>query len=155
MRLVTLHTAAGLSAAVRHDDQYIDLHATDTAFPPTVRQLLAAGPEVLRHVRRAGQRSDAVRVSVAQARLAAPIPDPQKIICLGLNYRDHAAETNAPIPREPILFSKYPTAIIGPGEAIVLPRVSAEVDFEAELVIVVGRRGRRLSEAAAPQHVAG
>ena len=155
MRFVTLHTAAGLRAAVRLDDHYIDLHATDAAFPPSVRQLLSAGADVLQLAARAPKRADAVRVAVAKARLAAPIPDPQKIICLGLNYRDHAAETNAPIPREPILFSKYPTALIGPGEAIVLPRVSSEVDYEAELVIVVGKRGRHLTAANALDHVAG
>jgi 2-keto-4-pentenoate hydratase/2-oxohepta-3-ene-1,7-dioic acid hydratase in catechol pathway len=155
MRLVTLHTAAGLRAAVRHDDQYIDLHATDGAFPASVRQLLAAGPGVLEHVRKVGKRPEAVRVPVDKARLAPPVPDPQKIICLGLNYRDHAAETNAPIPREPIVFAKYPSAIIGPGMPIVLPAVSSEVDFEAELVIVVGRRGRHLNPAGALAHVAG
>jgi 2-keto-4-pentenoate hydratase/2-oxohepta-3-ene-1,7-dioic acid hydratase in catechol pathway len=155
MRLATLHTAAGLRAAVRHDDHYIDLYGTDAAFPPSVRQLLAAGPEVLQHAARAPRRPDAVRIPIAKARLAAPIPDPPKVVCLGLNYRDHAAETNAPIPREPILFSKYPTALIGPGEAIVLPRVSSEVDYEAELVIVIGKRGRHLSSANALGHVAG
>jgi 2-keto-4-pentenoate hydratase/2-oxohepta-3-ene-1,7-dioic acid hydratase in catechol pathway len=155
MRLATLHTAAGLHAGVRHDDYYIDLHATDPALPSSVRQLLAAGPEVLRQAARASQRTDAVRIPVATARLVAPIPDPQKIICLGLNYRDHAAETNAPIPREPILFSKYPTALIGPGDNIVLPRVSTEVDYEAELVIVVGKRGRHLTADNALAHVAG
>ena len=155
MRLVTLQTAAGLRAAVRHDDHYIDLHGTDVAFPASMRQLLAAGPEVLDHVRRAGKRPDAVRVPLAKARLAGPVPDPQKIICLGLNYRDHAAETKAPIPREPILFSKYATAIIGPAEPIVLPAVSTEVDYEAELVIVVGKRGRHLSATGALAHVAG
>jgi 2-keto-4-pentenoate hydratase/2-oxohepta-3-ene-1,7-dioic acid hydratase in catechol pathway len=155
MRFVTLHTATGLRAAVRHDDHYIDLHATDAAFPPSLRQLLAAGAEVLQHARRVNNRTDAVRIPATKARLAAPIPDPQKIICLGLNYRDHAAETNAPIPREPIVFSKYPTAIIGQGEAIVLPRVSSEVDYEAELVIVVGKRGRHLAAANALAHVAG
>jgi 2-keto-4-pentenoate hydratase/2-oxohepta-3-ene-1,7-dioic acid hydratase in catechol pathway len=155
MRLATLHTAAGLHAAVRHHDHYIDLHATDAALPPSVRQLLAAGPDVLQHAARTAQRTDVVRIPVAQARLAAPVPDPQKIICLGLNYRDHAAETNAPIPREPILFSKYPTALIGPGDTIVLPRVSTEVDYEAELVIVVGKRGRHLTAGNALAHVAG
>jgi 2-keto-4-pentenoate hydratase/2-oxohepta-3-ene-1,7-dioic acid hydratase in catechol pathway len=155
MRLVTLHTPAGLRAAVRHNDHYVDLHGTDVAFPAGLRQLLAAGPEILDHARRAVTRPDAVRVPVDRARLAGPVPDPQKIICLGLNYRDHAAETNAPIPREPILFSKYPTAIIGPGEAIVLPAVSSEVDFEAELVIVVGKRGRHLTLENALAHVAG
>jgi 2-keto-4-pentenoate hydratase/2-oxohepta-3-ene-1,7-dioic acid hydratase in catechol pathway len=155
MRLATLNTASGLSAAVRHDGDYIDLHATDKAFPSGVRQILAAGPEVMQHAARACKRADAVRVPLAKARLAAPILDPQKIICLGLNYRDHAAETNAPIPREPIVFSKYPTAIIGPGEAIVLPRVSSEVDFEAELVIVIGKRGRNIPESTALGFVAG
>jgi 2-keto-4-pentenoate hydratase/2-oxohepta-3-ene-1,7-dioic acid hydratase in catechol pathway len=155
MRLATLYTAAGLRAAVRLDDHYIDLHGTDAAFPASVRQLLAAGPEVQDHVRRAGKRADAVRVPVDKARLAAPVADPQKIICLGLNYRDHAAESNSPIPREPILFSKYPTALIGTGEAIVLPAVSSEVDYEAELVIVVGRRGRHIPEGTALQYVAG
>ena len=155
MRLATLHTSAGLRAALRHQDSYIDLHASDGAFPPTIRQLLAAGPEVLEHVRRLTKRSDVVRLPVDKARLAAPVPEPQKIICLGLNYRDHAAETNAPIPKEPILFSKYPTALIGPGEAIVLPAVSNEVDYEAELVIVVGKRGRHLTADNALAHVAG
>jgi 2-keto-4-pentenoate hydratase/2-oxohepta-3-ene-1,7-dioic acid hydratase in catechol pathway len=155
MRLVTLHTPAGLRAAVRHDDHYVDLHGTDVAFPASMRQLLAAGPEVLAHARRAGKRPDAVRVPVATARVAGPVPDPQKIICLGLNYRDHAAETGAALPREPILFAKYPTAIIGPGESIVLPAVSSEVDYEAELVIVVGKRGRHLTADNALAHVAG
>jgi 2-keto-4-pentenoate hydratase/2-oxohepta-3-ene-1,7-dioic acid hydratase in catechol pathway len=155
MRLVTLHTPLGLRVAVRHDDHYVDLHGTDVAFPIGLRQLLAAGPEILDHARRAVDRPDAVRVPVERARLAGPISDPQKIICLGLNYRDHAAETNAPIPREPILFSKYPTTIIGPGEPIVLPAVSSEVDFEAELVIVVGKRGRHLTLESALGHVAG
>jgi 2-keto-4-pentenoate hydratase/2-oxohepta-3-ene-1,7-dioic acid hydratase in catechol pathway len=90
-----------------------------------------------------------------QVKFHAPVVDPRKIVCIGLNYRDHAAETGAQIPREPILFSKYPTALIGHGETIVLPAVSTEVDFEAELVIVVGKKGRHLSAAGALAHVAG
>ncbi len=74
-----------------------------------------------------------------------PIPDPQKIICIGLNYKDHAAESGVPIPKEPVLFSKFPTALIGSGENIVLPKVSFKVDYEAELVIVVGKRGRHIA----------
>jgi 2-keto-4-pentenoate hydratase/2-oxohepta-3-ene-1,7-dioic acid hydratase in catechol pathway len=96
-----------------------------------------------------------VRQPVAGAHLLPPVPDPQKIICIGLNYRDHAAETNAPIPREPILFSKYVTALVGPEAAIVLPPVSQEVDYEAELVLVVGRAGRFIKEAEAMDHLAG
>ena len=95
------------------------------------------------------------RIPVAKARLAPPVPDPQKIVCLGRNYKEHAAETGSAAPTEPILFSKYNTALIGPGESIVLPAVSQEVDYEAELVIVVGKRGRHLSAENALNHVAG
>jgi 2-keto-4-pentenoate hydratase/2-oxohepta-3-ene-1,7-dioic acid hydratase in catechol pathway len=84
-----------------------------------------------------------------------PIPDPHKILCIGLNYRDHAAETGAALPREPVVFSKFATALIGHDQPIVLPRVSQEVDFEAELVLVVGKGGRNLNAASAPDHLAG
>jgi 2-keto-4-pentenoate hydratase/2-oxohepta-3-ene-1,7-dioic acid hydratase in catechol pathway len=85
----------------------------------------------------------------------APIVDPQKIVCLGLNYRDHAAESGMAIPEEPILFSKYASALIGPDAPIVLPKVSNEVDYEAELVIVVGKPGRDIPRERAYEHVAG
>lgn len=155
MRLATIHTWAGPRAAVLQDDHYIDLHATEADLPPSVRLLLEGGPPALRAALEVAQRADAVRYPAAEVKLLAPIVDPRKIICIGLNYRDHAAESGAPIPKEPILFSKYPTALVGHGEPIVLPRVSQEVDYEAELVIVVGRRGRHLTEQQAPAHVAG
>src|SRR5580765_2778101 len=153
MRLATVHTPAGLRSAVRAGAHYVDLHGTDAAFPTSVRQLLAAGPEILQHVERAAKRSDAVRIPAEGARLAAPIVDPQKIVCLGRNYAEHAAESNSPPPREPILFSKYATALIGQGDKIVLPSVSNEVDYEAELVVVVGKRGRRIQAANALSYV--
>jgi 2-keto-4-pentenoate hydratase/2-oxohepta-3-ene-1,7-dioic acid hydratase in catechol pathway len=155
MRLATIQTASGGRAAVQVRDAYVDVHATDAALPDSVRQLLTAGPEVLAAAERAARRADAVTYPAAQAKLLAPIPDPRKIICLGLNYRDHAAESGSPIPKEPILFSKYATALIGQGDAIVLPAVSEEVDYEAELVIVVGKRGRHVKESEAAGYVAG
>jgi 2-keto-4-pentenoate hydratase/2-oxohepta-3-ene-1,7-dioic acid hydratase in catechol pathway len=85
----------------------------------------------------------------------APVTRPPKIICLGLNYRDHAIESKAPIPTEPVVFSKYPTAIIGPNAPIRLPPDSQKVDFEAELVLVIGKGGRNIPEADAMVHVAG
>ena len=88
-------------------------------------------------------------------RLRAPILNPRKIICLGLNYRDHAEETKAEIPRDPILFSKYTTAIIGPDDPILLPAVSKEVDYEAELAFIMARRGRHIPKAQALEFVAG
>jgi 2-keto-4-pentenoate hydratase/2-oxohepta-3-ene-1,7-dioic acid hydratase in catechol pathway len=88
-------------------------------------------------------------------KLKAPVLRPPKIICLGLNYRDHAAESGVEVPSEPVLFSKYPTSIIGPEEAIVLPPTSQEVDYEAELVFVMGRGGRNIPESRAMEYVAG
>jgi 2-keto-4-pentenoate hydratase/2-oxohepta-3-ene-1,7-dioic acid hydratase in catechol pathway len=155
MRLATLHTPSGPRAVVRHGDSYVDPHSVDAALPPTVRGLLEGGPNVLRAAAAAAARAEAVRYPVRGASLLPPVPDPQKIICVGLNYRDHAAETNAPIPREPILFSKYVTALVGPEAAIVLPPVSQEVDYEAELVLVVGRSGRFIKEADGMDYLAG
>ncbi|HZY85284.1 MAG TPA: fumarylacetoacetate hydrolase family protein [Gemmataceae bacterium] len=155
MRLATIQTPAGPRAAVFDGAQYIDLHATDPSLPPSVRGLLAAGPEALKAAGQAARREKAVKHPAAGVKLLPPVPDPPKIVCLGLNYRDHAAESGSPIPRDPVLFSKYATALIGPGDNIVLPPVSQEVDYEAELVIVVGKRGRNLSAAAAPEYVAG
>jgi 2-keto-4-pentenoate hydratase/2-oxohepta-3-ene-1,7-dioic acid hydratase in catechol pathway len=155
MRLATIQTSAGPRAAVLQGDAYVDLHATRPDLPLSVRALLAGGTSVLRIAAEAAARPDAVRHPAASVKLLAPIPDPPKVICVGLNYRDHAAESGVPIPREPVLFSKFATAIIGPGEAIRLPAVSKEVDYEAELVLVVGKKGRHLSTAAAAEHLAG
>ena len=92
-----------------------------------------------------------MRHDPAEAVLLAPVPDPQKVICLGLNYRDHAIESNMPIPEEPVLFSKFPSALAGHGDEILLPPESDEVDYEAELVVVIGRRGKRIAQSAAAQ----
>jgi 2-keto-4-pentenoate hydratase/2-oxohepta-3-ene-1,7-dioic acid hydratase in catechol pathway len=155
MRLATIQTPAGPRAAVLRGNDFIDLHATLPDLPRSVRELLAAGPGMLQSAAEAAARPDAVRYPESSVKLLAPIPDPPKIICIGLNYRDHAAESGVPIPREPVIFSKFTTALIGPGEAIRLPAVSQEVDYEAELVLVVGKKGRHLSAARALDHLAG
>ena len=79
----------------------------------------------------------------------------QKVICIGLNYHDHALEQGAELPEEPLLFGKFASAIIGPGDSIVLPPESAHVDAEAELAVVIGAEGRRVSEADSLELVAG
>jgi len=85
----------------------------------------------------------------------APIPFPGKIICLGLNYRDHATEQNAALPDEPIIFMKPRTAIIGPNESIVKPSFVKQLDYEAELAIVIGRRAKNVSVSEAKSHIFG
>lgn len=85
----------------------------------------------------------------------APVPRPGKIICIGLNYRDHAAESKMPIPEKPVVFSKFPTAVIAPGEPVVLPSTSQQVDYEAELAVVIGRRAKHVSADRAYDYVLG
>lgn len=155
MRLATIQTDEGPRAVVLRDGQYVDLQSSDAALPASVRELLEAGPAALRAAEAAVRGRKSVSYPADNVKLLPPIPDPHKIVCLGLNYRDHAEETGATIPKDPILFSKYATALIGDGAAIVLPAVSHEVDYEAELVIVLGKRGRHIKPADALGYVAG
>ena len=85
----------------------------------------------------------------------APVPRPGKILCIGLNYRDHAAESNMPIPEKPVVFSKFSTAVIAPGEPVVLPSASKQVDYEAELAVVIGRRAKHVTVDRAYHYVLG
>lgn len=155
MRLATLSTSIGPRAAILDGDDYVLLHETDPNLPASVRELLVLGSDALANLSTTVRTRQAVRVSKADARLLPPIPDPGKIMCIGLNYRDHARENNRAIPTEPVLFAKFPNTLIAHGEPIRLPRVSQKVDYEAELVVVIGRRGRDILEADAMRHVAG
>jgi 2,4-diketo-3-deoxy-L-fuconate hydrolase len=88
-------------------------------------------------------------------RLGPCIARPSKIVCVGLNYTDHAKESGMPIPPEPILFFKSTSSLVGPDDAVVIPRGSKKTDWEVELAIIIGRRASYVSEADAMQHVAG
>jgi len=155
MRLATIQTWAGPRAAVQRGEFFVDVHATDPGIPPSVRQILEGGPALLQAAEDVAKRPQAIKQPAGEVKFHAPVIDPRKIVCIGLNYKDHAAESGVPIPREPILFSKYPTALIGHGETIVLPPVSQEVDYEAELVVVIGKRGRNIPADVALSYVAG
>ncbi|OYP36053.1 fumarylacetoacetate hydrolase family protein [Rhodopirellula sp. MGV] len=91
----------------------------------------------------------------APAVLLPPTPTPEKIFCIGLNYRDHAIETGAAIPTEPVVFSKFNTTLVGHGQAIELPTISSKVDYEAELVAVIGKEGKNIAADEAMQYVFG
>ena len=95
------------------------------------------------------------RVPLAEAKLLAPVIPRSKVVAVGKNYRDHAAEMGGEAPAEPLLFLKPNTAVIGPGDAIVLPPESSQVEFEGELAVVVGRIARRVREADAASVVFG
>jgi 2-keto-4-pentenoate hydratase/2-oxohepta-3-ene-1,7-dioic acid hydratase in catechol pathway len=155
MRLAMVETWAGPRAVVQKGNFLIDVHGSDAHLPGTVREILEGGSALLQQVGRLGEKGDVVRHEMGKVKFLAPVHDSRKIICLGLNYRDHAAESGAPIPKEPILFSKYVSSLIGHEDTIILPAVSQEVDYEAELVIVIGKRGKNIAANAAKDYVAG
>lgn len=135
---------------------YSRANTSGPGLPNTIDGVLRDGllPKVADAVR-AGTGQRDLAVDIAKARLHSPILAPGKILGVGLNYVDHTQETNTQVPTEPIFFSKYTNAVTGPNDPIRLPAVSEEVDWEGELVVVVGRRGHDISEADAMSYVAG
>jgi 2-keto-4-pentenoate hydratase/2-oxohepta-3-ene-1,7-dioic acid hydratase in catechol pathway len=122
----------------------------------TVLSVIAGGADAMDRVRRwlknppPGETFDP-----ASTRLAAPVPRPPKIVCIGLNYRDHAAESNLPIPETPTVFAKFQTAVTGHRHPIVLPKNSIKPDYEAEFAVVIGQGGRHIPEERWREHVFG
>jgi 2-keto-4-pentenoate hydratase/2-oxohepta-3-ene-1,7-dioic acid hydratase in catechol pathway len=119
------------------------------------RAIIQAGAEELGAVARALPELESSAMPLAEVRLGPPIPDPEKILCMGLNYRDHAAESGQALPSVPLFFAKFRNSLIGPGDEIVLPAASTQVDYEAELAVVIGRRCRGVSTEEALEYVAG
>ena len=161
-RVVNLHRAH--AAALRHRDDEDELAVADLRVPGNLLGLLRGGEASMAAARRAltfvedqGEmnRADGPCNPLADVDLLAPVQRPGKIVCVGLNYRSHLAEIGEPAPEYPILFHKSATSLIGHQQAIVLPRVSRQVDYEGELAIVIGRRGKYISERDALSYVAG
>ncbi len=144
MKLASIQTAHGARAALAVADGYIDLHATDPGLPSCTKALLAASPAIHKAAADTAKNPKAVKYAVNAVKLLPPVPNPGKILCIGLNYRDHAIEGNRPIPPEPVLFGKFPNTLIAHGEPIIIPKVAEKVDYEAELVIVIGKTGRHI-----------
>nr|XP_057926372.1 fumarylacetoacetate hydrolase domain-containing protein 2A [Doryrhamphus excisus]XP_057926373.1 fumarylacetoacetate hydrolase domain-containing protein 2A [Doryrhamphus excisus] len=132
----------------------VDLRAFDPSMPSKMKELLELGDKGLERAQRALSSGQCV-LKRSDIRLLSPILAPEKVVCVGMNYRDHCLEQNAPIPKEPIIFSKFPNAITGPYDDIVLPSESQEVDWEVELAFVIGRKGKHIKEEEALSYVAG
>lgn len=134
-------------------DSVVDLSAAGFQ---SILHLIQSGPESHAKIRRLFDAPPAASTHPLNAvKLLAPIPRPPKIICVGLNYLDHAKETGAEIPKVPTIFNKFPTAVIGPGDNIVLPRVSKAPDYEAEFAFVIGRGGRHIAAESWADHIFG
>jgi 2-keto-4-pentenoate hydratase/2-oxohepta-3-ene-1,7-dioic acid hydratase in catechol pathway len=153
MRLISYATEHGSRVAGRRGDYFVDLNLADPGLPTTMKELLETGSPGLERAQTAIQTGQPL--DPQSLRLVAPVPDPEKVVCVGLNYADHAAESGMQIPTEPVIFNKFPTAVSGHQAPIVLPKSSKQVDYEAELVVVIGRKGRDIPESQAMDYVAG
>lgn len=153
MQLVTFQQNGTAKPGAILGDKIVGLEGAGFS---TMLHLIRGGSEALQRVKAClnNPPKDEI-IPLAEARLLAPLSNPPKIICVGLNYRDHARECNAEIPTVPTLFSKYTTSIIGPGAAIVLPKNSKEPDYEAEFAVVIGKVGRYISKNRWRDHVFG
>jgi acylpyruvate hydrolase len=155
MRLLSYETESGPAGGVRIGEEVVPLDALH-APAMTVRGLLEALDSEGLSDLAARAESEGERMALADVRLTAPVPDAEKLICIGLNYRDHAEETGQEIPSSPMWFAKFANSLIGSSAEIVLPGAASEyVDYEAELALVIGREARNVSVEEALSHIAG
>jgi len=134
--------------------------ALEISLSSTIEELIGLGEGGMRTVKQLMRNSTKTEkkkaiINIGDATFLAPVSSPPKIICLGLNYRDHAEESGADIPDEPIIFMKPRTAIIGPDEPIIRPTFVKELDYEAELAIIIGKKGRNIPVSEARKYVFG
>jgi 2-keto-4-pentenoate hydratase/2-oxohepta-3-ene-1,7-dioic acid hydratase in catechol pathway len=135
-------------------DEVVDLTDPSVALPGDMTQFLVEGPGAMERAQ-AARGSAARRLALDQVHLRPPVPHPVKVLGIGLNYAAHVAETGAARPEHQVWFNKQRTCVIGPGQAIEIPRVSPQVDYEGELAMVIGRRCRHVPAMDAPSVVAG
>lgn len=158
MRLVSYEADGAWRAGIVAGDRVVDAaRALDGGGPPldSVRGILAAGVDAARLAAAAEGASEDVG-ALAELRLGPPVPDPERILCIGLNYKAHTDETKFEAPPAPTIFAKFRNSLVGDRAAIVVPDAAAgEVDFEGELAVVIGRRARRIRRADALDAVAG
>ena len=158
MRLVTYVREGEARSGVLTGDRVLDARELmgDEPGYGSVRAILGGGPEGLERLAAASRATaDGAGEPLASVVLRAPIEDPDKIICLGLNYHDHAEEAGMAPPAWPMLFAKYRNSLVGPTSEVVLPADSEAVDYEAELAVVIGRAAKGVAAEGALDYVAG
>ncbi|QEE28806.1 fumarylacetoacetate hydrolase family protein [Terriglobus albidus] len=152
MRIIHFEIRGVLGIAVDEGSGWHGLTQRDSGFPGTLPELIAQGADLLRIGRSLGQ-SPAIDLNAI--RLLPPVPVPPKVLCVGLNYDDHLEESGLKKPAYPEIFARFATSLIPHQEPIRRPRESTALDYEAELAVVIGKPGRRISQEQALDHVAG
>ena len=154
MKLVMYTRGGETRAGALVGDAIVDLHHADPRIPGNLIDVLRGGDDMLALAAGAAARGRDT-IPLSDVTLEAPVQRPGKALAIGLNYRDHAAEGGQEIPKRPVVFVKVSTCITGPGKPVHKPRVSDAVDWEGELVAVMGRRGRHIEASRALDYVAG
>lgn len=156
MKLVRFSLGESIRLGLIHENGVIDLtRASDGHLPTDMLTFLQQGEAAL-NIARQLEHSAAPDAALSEVKLLAPIANPSKVVAIGLNYMDHCREQKVEPPKAPLIFTKFSTAIIGPGETIRWdPALTKQVDFEAELAVVMGRTARNVTEAEALDYVAG
>jgi len=163
MRLFSIHSPLGPRAGVLIGERAVPVDELLPGAPGTMLELLAGGAAAMADLRTAVRDASADPRTVAglgrplaDVNLAAPVPRPGKVVAIGRNYADHAAEGGAAPPAEPLIFAKWPSSVIASGDEIRwATALTTQVDYEAELGVVMGRPARRIGEAEALDHVLG
>ena len=153
MRLATLRVGDRTVLAARRRDGWVDL-AQVPGGAGELGALLRAAPDFAA-LQAAADAASAAALVAPEAHYAPPIATGAKVLCLGLNFLDHASEASYAKPEYPVVFSRYPTSFVGHDELLELPAASSKFDYEAELVVLIGKHGRRIPHEAALAHVAG
>lgn len=171
MRLVTFEADGSRRLGAVVGERVIDLAAAAAALSAAGRGPATPVPSDMLALLRAGDAGlDAARAvldavgtdgdgryafDLDAVRLCAPIADPGKILCIGQNYRDHVLEQNAKMPERPIIFAKFSNTVVGPGDDVIHPTTTQQLDYEAELVVVIGKTGKHIARERAYDYVAG
>jgi 2-keto-4-pentenoate hydratase/2-oxohepta-3-ene-1,7-dioic acid hydratase in catechol pathway len=158
LKLLTFIVDGQMRPGVLDGDRVIDLAAAGCPVDETgdLLRIVRGGDAMLERVREALHNPRRREFALEEVTVTAPLFNPSKIIAVGLNYIDHCEEAKLPVPKEPVLFSKWPNSITGPYDELHWPeKVTREVDYEVELGVVIGRRGRNISEKDALDYVCG
>ena len=156
MRLTSFDKQGRPALGFRVGDEIVDLEAADASLPNDLLGFLRAGPAAFdRAATVAAKAGPALRTPFAELKFRPLIENPGKIVCLGLNYADHAAEGGHAKPTYPSIFMRGPTSLVAHNEPIIRPRCSEQLDYEAELVAVVGKTGKHVAEKDALDYIAG
>ena len=154
MKLATFTENHRRRIGVAEGDTIVDLAAAAPHLPQSMIAFLRAGPAAMAEAKVAATNARQ-RLPLAKVRLEAPVPRPGKVLAIGLNYADHIREGGRPMPEHQIWFAKQATCIVGPHDAIQIPKVSDKIDYEAELCVVIGRRCRHVPASRAFEVIAG